>query len=800
MVQSLFIQPEQYTEKVAVEMRLPEDPNRWPQEVLQELYKQVPYVADFEPHVEMDRADGEKGYGFGHIEISNQTEAPTGSTPDQLQAAGIRRVRIPIVIKENMLQPLDLLVTEDSKILPLTEARLRQAIFRPQAFDVTGRTPGDQSMIGQLYPPYRQNYGMGGGGVAMSTGIGKQSSDKNTSIMAYHDGSFVMHHNGKIHKIPREDFLKHFPEMHGVHDEAFGKGGWGPHKADGKELIGASPDGSFTMTARSENPSKGATKKTAGAIEDYFLGEGIRHGRMGKKAMVMDLNDRATAASALHFMKTASARTKTASLLESILPTINVSDYAVFLDSVSSPSMQAAFMKNAAAATPALKMLLEHDPREQPTNKVASLMESLIAPSVVQLRPDPAGGYFVKAASHAYWEPVEQKISHAEAVRRFGEKVVLAADVSGSVTMGEGADAVTPATGPKPGPVTTSGMYKVYDTQGGEHIGVVITNLIDIDDTNLPISLFTNGSVSAVQSDIVGCPAGEITDLPTGPVQGHGFFFKTIDGKVCATVPLTCQSSSAMPGQPTDVQCETFDGRPVTISVQPNIQVLMPMPEEGKLLVPADWQWSPLDKAQAIDLAGGEDDAQKEAEVRDYLNSVVLRSGGRSFDIDGLAIQKVASQGMRGLDVGDVLFTLVGLGVDPDHAIAKMSEALTGRQPVQVKVARVLVPASEQRAEALEKAASRMLPNLRQNLFKEAAFLPDPTAVDTVLSLGFVNPENLATFVSYMPEIDEAQQHMCEILLSARLGMSEVPVGSLEKAVKATESVLDGLRILAFAS
>ena len=59
----------------------------------------------------------------------------------------------------------------------MAAVHLRQALFRPQAFDVTSRTPGDQSMIGQLYPPYRQNYGFGGGGIAMNAaggmGIGK---------------------------------------------------------------------------------------------------------------------------------------------------------------------------------------------------------------------------------------------------------------------------------------------------------------------------------------------------------------------------------------------------------------------------------------------------------------------------------------------------------------------------------------------------------------------------------------------------------------------------------------------------
>ena len=162
----LYIQPNLSFEKTGSETELPQDPNQWPQQILQELYKQVPYVADFEPHVNMDKVDAERGYGFGHIEIGNKTEASMNTSPEQEESAGIRKVRVPVVIKENKLLPFDLLVTDDSKMMPLTESRLRQAIFRPQQFDVTSDTPGDKSMIGQLYPPFRQNYGYGSGSSA----------------------------------------------------------------------------------------------------------------------------------------------------------------------------------------------------------------------------------------------------------------------------------------------------------------------------------------------------------------------------------------------------------------------------------------------------------------------------------------------------------------------------------------------------------------------------------------------------------------------------------------------------------
>jgi len=165
-------------EKNAAEVALPEDPNQWPNEILQELYKQVSFIADFSTHVVLDRVDAEKGYAFGHVLVASKTESPAGAPPEQEQAAGIRKARIPIIVKERKLYPFDVIITESSKMLPLTEPRIRQALFRPQMFDVTSKTPGDISMIGQLYPPYRQNYGFGGGGAVVNMGMGKTGEAK----------------------------------------------------------------------------------------------------------------------------------------------------------------------------------------------------------------------------------------------------------------------------------------------------------------------------------------------------------------------------------------------------------------------------------------------------------------------------------------------------------------------------------------------------------------------------------------------------------------------------------------------
>ena len=102
----LFLDPRVEFEKVAAEVRLPESPDQWATEILQELYKQVPYISDFDPKIIMDRVDAEQGFGFGHVEVKNKTEAPDSASAESMEAAGIQEVRIPIVIKSGKLSPL----------------------------------------------------------------------------------------------------------------------------------------------------------------------------------------------------------------------------------------------------------------------------------------------------------------------------------------------------------------------------------------------------------------------------------------------------------------------------------------------------------------------------------------------------------------------------------------------------------------------------------------------------------------------------------------------------------------------
>jgi hypothetical protein len=151
--------------------------------------------------------------------------------------------------------------------------------------------------------------------------------------------------------------------------------------------------------------------------------------------------------------------------------------------------------------------------------------------------------------------------------------------------------------------------------------------------------------------------------------------------------------------------------------------------------------------------------------------------------------------------VDDAMFLLAGLGVNMRYGAQKLAEAVALRRPATVKVARVIEHKKDLFKKAFEKAAGviETVGKFKQPLLvKEAASFPDPQTVDTVLSLGFINPENIMTFVSYLPDLEDVQEKLCELLFGVRVGLSNVPQTAVERAVRSTEEVIEGLKILGF--
>jgi hypothetical protein len=792
-MQPLYIEPiARVFEKNASEVTLPEDANSWSNEIMQELYKQVPFIADFEPEVVMDRVDAERGYGFGHVEVKNKSELQANAAPAAQEAVGVQTVRIPVIIKDRKLYPFDVIVTADSKMLPLNEGRMRQALFRPQAFDVTSRTPGDMSMVGQLYPPYRQNYGGSGGGAAMSVGMGKE-------------GSALEEFLEKDAK-ERSGTGKHVGEVAGG-----GLGGIAGHAA-GRALTGSLKGKGWKEQLGGHVVRAGTTLAGmgAGGAAGHHIGKNVeysvRHVDKQERALRKAYDEQNKEGSAvpnstvekpaMHSVKATQPKWKTGSVLAAILPTINPDDHSKFASALEDPAMQAAYVQARAFTGPALVCLSQYEPTH--LNKTAEAINKLLKHDVVQVTKL-GSGYRIKMACTRHWDPTSIEADRGGLVRALGEKIALAADATGSVTMAEGADVkeeVSPESMPEI--VSSFGLYRVKDEKGQELIGYVFPNLLDTDGTSIPIVLFTNGSATALQESVAGEHVGKDSGLVFGPEKGHGMFVRQLpNGGVDAMVPMTIKGGYAEGGEH-KMHVETYDGREMFVDTQPNIQ--HPTEVDGTCIVPEDFKWLPLGGEDVSLVDHPEEWGQAKEASRAYA-SVILRAGGEdSFSLSGLPLEKFASEEVNFLNLDDTLFLLAGLGTNLQYASEKIASSIATFSPVQIRIGRNIKTAAEGIRESQQAAILKMahIPNLRRSLIKEAAFVPDPLAVDTVLSVGFINPENIMTFVSYLPQLDQSQGRLCELLVAARMGMTDVPTSPLEKCIKSIEEVIDGLKVLAF--
>ena len=150
-------------EKRAYSIQLGKDANEWPVSILQEAYKQIPYLRNYEVDVALDRTDESRGYGVGKMVVyPHRMEKNAAIDSD-------RAVSFPIIIRQHEMSPLDV-VSHKDMILPASENYVAEKLFQP-ALAHSKAKPGQFSrtdLASQIDPPTQRSN--------MSIGMRKQSS------------------------------------------------------------------------------------------------------------------------------------------------------------------------------------------------------------------------------------------------------------------------------------------------------------------------------------------------------------------------------------------------------------------------------------------------------------------------------------------------------------------------------------------------------------------------------------------------------------------------------------------------
>jgi hypothetical protein len=645
--------------------RLSENPDDWQAEIINELYRQAPYVGDFEPNLVMNELDPERRYATGSVELTSRTAVNPrdDKTPAKLQ--GTKRILIPVVVKDGKMFPLDVFI-HNGKAQPLTEARLRRAMFRPELFEAAAKRPGDQDVMNVLYPPYRS----GGFGLGGNARVGQHETAKTGSARLLIDD---IHHTVK--------------------------------EADVKEV---------------------ETR--------------LNH----------------------------------------------------------DPTLQAAIISNKATLGFLTKL---SQPRKTITGKeMLKAAFQQIPPKVVQISKT-RGGFLIKTANPDALVPEENEVDRPEASKVVGDDLVRQVERDGTVTVSTDSTVKDSLADMRLKTVDEFGEYKVKTNDGKELVGWVFPRVVDLDGTNQALAVFSNGSESAMQENISGSPVGKGTNLIDEEPEGLGCFYLARQGGATAIVPMEVKGRMQGPDGDQGFLASTILGEEVTIKLVPGLSKITKI-GDGKYGIPEDCGWLPM--RNPTTLASSPDEYAKTVEASAVMGNrveVMFEAGGSgSYSIRGTNLDKLASVlPVNFIDHDQAMYNLAILGVDPHFAREKLAEARSLSRWVSISNTKPITLASEMYHKAKTAAAKKLnkLPQVKSLLLKEAAALDDPLSVDKVLSVGFLNPENIGTFISYLPEFEDTLRKLSEILVASRLGLSSVDAGALERVVKHLDKVIGGLRELA---
>jgi hypothetical protein len=406
--------------------------------------------------------------------------------------------------------------------------------------------------------------------------------------------------------------------------------------------------------------------------------------------------------------------------------------------------------------------------------------------------------YWMKTASRSLLNPQLDYITRGELIKFAGEDIAKKVDMDGTVTVSEPVVDASPLSVDGGAVIQKPGVYRVTDTTGKTYTGWAVPNLIDFDGTRLPMTIFTNGEVAAVQEAIVGTPlpVGSM-DLPSSPVKGSGVFFVQGPDGVQATVPMRILGTEAGMDGGDLVHAVSLTGEARVLRLVPGLRQMIP--QGAEVLLPAEAGFLSLNSELAVPLVDGQESMKQASADQPYIT---VRNNGMDVSLSFYRLPELERAFSKTASYDEAVFALAVAGLAPMKAHSVLKTAALFHRPEYITGIQDTRSVDAVMDEVHKTAAAQVaeVRALRRDLIKEASLLPDIQTVDSVLSLGFINAENVRTFVGKLPYLDRALNTLCELTLLSRLGMTEVPEYAAARACRAVDEVIQGLKALGMRS
>ena len=474
----------------------------------------------------------------------------------------------------------------------------------------------------------------------------------------------------------------------------------------------------------------------------------------------------------------------------------------------SSPPLRHAF-----TTTPVLRAALADIVRHEGMNKSAAARReerlTLTRPTVVQIK-EAGKNYAIKTANHNCF--VEQ----VKTASRFDVQKLLPAD-SFKKLLEEGL--VTYTTEPVHGSdvvektAQDAAQFGVYRaSRSGQGVeGEVVPRMVDFNGRPLDMQVFAGDDSHSLQEKVAGVFVRDHV-LSSDSPRGLGVFVYQEGPLAVATEPVRIDDKVKVAHEhgssTTLLGIRMATGAPVRISVVPGIQKIA-MLGEAEIALPETVRFLALRGKQSAVSSTVSDAQLPEMPKIAGANSVEVVSDGSFFQMRGHNASAF-SQDIMTSDEAE--FALCALGLTGTQAQGVLKTA-SAKSSVVVPRTRAVVPEGVAGMQAMTKAASAVMrvPDLRVDLLKELAVLTSPgrgslekvasislgkESADTILSLGFVTPENASLYVNYLPQLEKVSSQLAELLVASRLGMDDVRESAAKNAMTQVNAVVRGLQTL----
>lgn len=347
------------------------------------------------------------------------------------------------------------------------------------------------------------------------------------------------------------------------------------------------------------------------------------------------------------------------------------------------------------------------------------------------------------------------------------------------------------------------GIYLCEGTSGEKYKGHVFPNVHDFDLKKMDITIFTGHwmpkdkhapeeSCSAVQARIAGQKMPEDhnvwDDHPRGGDRG---FFCIVKGDAAIALPPVKVISKSITREHHETRKETDDhkkrmkietdytiekyhcqtdlGQEVTIIKSPRVKNVVRVGNE--VHIPSKFVFCGL--KQAVRLKSDPEMVKKAAEEAAGVNELQVRHIDGVFAFQGAGVSDYELK--AGVSEPEAMEFLGKTWTK--EASEKIVKRVVGK-PGNATTIHVAVPRPE-----IEKTASvsnlvkasavvARIKSLTVDFEKVAASLQDSGLVDSVLSLKFLSKENLTKYAEFIPQFEEATQHLADLLIASRIGLS----------------------------